>query len=254
MGRTEKLTVYVSESDRNRIEREAESQGVSVSSYFMQAVERQWERDDVEAAADQLAVEEKVEQIVADARDELLGIARSVERRNDDVADMTARAGTYSIANFELMKDEFDPAESRKAESLLIGSRRLRQPIDEHPDRDLDAEEDEEEEHAEHLDEYGLDPEDEYYNIKREEAQYEEMSYLFGDRDPATEREAEYLQGIDKTERTSEQQERLEQFDRRKRKERQWRAERSKIQEKARHEYEKVKEERNSGLGRLFWK
>lgn len=252
MGRTNKLTVYVSDSDQSRIEREAEERGLSVSSYFMDAVERQWEREDIEAAADQLAVEEKVEQIVADARDELLGIARSVERRNDDVADMTARAGTYSIANFELLKDEFEPAESRKAESLLIGSRRLRQPIDEHPDRDLDTEEDEEE-NAEYLDEYGLDPEDEYYDIKREEAQYEEMSYLFGDRNPATEREAEYLRGIDKKERTNKQQQRLEQFDRRKRKEKQWRAERSKIHEKARYEYEKVKEERNSGLGRLFW-
>ena len=73
--------------------------------------------------------------------DELVGIARSVEDRNEDVADMTARAGSYSIANFELLKDEFDPAEARKAETLLNGSRRLREPLNEHPDRDLDVDE-----------------------------------------------------------------------------------------------------------------
>ncbi len=141
MSRTNRISVYVSDSDQSRLEREADDAGMSLSGYVMHLVERQWQAQDTEATADQLDVEEKVERIVADARDELLGIARSVEQRNDDVADMTARAGAYSIANFELHKDEFDPPEARKAEALLTGSRRLRDPIDEHPDRDLDTDE-----------------------------------------------------------------------------------------------------------------
>lgn len=283
MGRTEKLTVYVSESDRNRIEREADSQGVSVSSYFMQAVERQWERDDVEAAADQLAVEEKVEQIVADARDELVGIARAVERRNDDVADMTARAGSYSIANFELLKDEFDPAESRKAESLLVGSRRLRKPIDEHPDRDLgDGDGDEGEDNDKELtiaeeffrdrgrlanfdpdefDEYGLHPDEEYYDIKREEAEVYEAErrkeregglpefFAAQKRDSPTDREAAYIEAIPEDERTDHQDSRLWEY---RKEQREWREERRRIHREARREHEKRKEEQNSGLSGLF--
>jgi hypothetical protein len=135
--------MYVSDSDLSRLEREAEDADMSLSGYCMSLIERQWKREDAEAAADQMDAEEKVEQIVADARDELVGIARSVDQRNQDVADMTARAGSYSIANFELLKDEFDPAESRKAETLLTGSRRLREPLAEHPDRDLDIDPDE---------------------------------------------------------------------------------------------------------------
>ena len=143
MSRTNRVDVYVSDSDLSRLEREADEAGMSLSGYCMSLIERQWEAEDVEAAADRMDAEEKVEQIVADARDELTSIARDVEQRNEDVADMTARAGSYSIANFELLKDAHDPAEARKAETLLAGSRRLREPLEEHPDRDLDVDPDE---------------------------------------------------------------------------------------------------------------
>lgn len=143
MSRTNRVDVYVSDSDLSRLEREADEADMSLSGYCMSLIERQWEAEDVEAAADRMDAEEKVEQIVADARDELTSIARDVEQRNEDVADMTARAGSYSIANFELLKDAHEPAELRKAETLLTGSRRLREPLDEHPDRDLDVDPDE---------------------------------------------------------------------------------------------------------------
>jgi len=141
--RSNKVTVYVNDAELSRLEREANDRNMSRSGYVLGAIQRQWRDEDADEAADRMNAEEKVEQIVADARDELVGIARSVDQRNEDVADMTARAGSYSIANFELLKDEFDPAESRKAETLLTGSRRLREPLEEHPDRDLDVDPDE---------------------------------------------------------------------------------------------------------------
>lgn len=143
MTRSNKVTVYVNDAELSRLEREANDRNMSRSGYVLGAIQRQWRDEDADEAADRMNAEEKVEQIVADARDELVGIARSVDQRNEDVADMTARAGSYSIANFELLKDEFDPAESRKAETLLTGSRRLREPLEEHPDRDLDVDPDE---------------------------------------------------------------------------------------------------------------
>ena len=141
MTRPNKVTFYVSDEELSRLDREADDRNMSRSGYVLSAIQRQWKAEDADEAADRMNAEEKVEQIVADARDELVGIARSVEDRNEDVADMTARAGSYSIANFELLKDEFDPAEARKAETLLTGSRRLREPLTEHPDRDLDIDE-----------------------------------------------------------------------------------------------------------------
>jgi hypothetical protein len=138
--------VYVNDEELSRLDREAGEANMSRSGYVLGAIQRQWLAEDADEAADRMNAEEKVEQIVADARDELVGIARSVDQRNEDVADMTARAGSYSIANFELLKDAYEPAESRKAETLLTGSRRLRSPLDEHPDRDLDADEADEDE------------------------------------------------------------------------------------------------------------
>jgi len=141
MTRPNKVTFYVSDEELSRLDREADDRNMSRSGYVLSAIQRQWKAEDADEAADRMNAEEKVEQIVADARDELTSIARSVEDRNEAVADMTARSGAYSIANFELLKDEFDPAEARKAETLLTGSRRLREPLDEHPDRDLDVDE-----------------------------------------------------------------------------------------------------------------
>ena len=139
MTRPNKVTFYVNDEELSRLDREAGEADMSRSAHILATIQRQWLDEDADEAADRMNAEEKVEQIVADARDELVGIVRDVERRNEDVADMTARAGSYSIANFELLKDEFDPAESRKAETLLMGSRRLREPLAEHPDRDLDV-------------------------------------------------------------------------------------------------------------------
>ena len=141
MTRPNKVTFYVNDEELSRLDREAGEANMSRSSYVLSAIQRQWKAEDADEAADRMNAEEKVEQIVADARDELVGIARDVEQRNENVADMTARAGSYSIANFELLKDAHDPAEARKAETLLTGSRRLRSPLEEHPDRDLDVDE-----------------------------------------------------------------------------------------------------------------
>ena len=102
MTRSNKVTVYVNDAELSRLDREAGEANMSRSGYVLGAIQRQWLAEDADEAADRMNAEEKVEQIIADARDELVGIARSVEDRNEDVADMTARAGSYSIANFEL--------------------------------------------------------------------------------------------------------------------------------------------------------
>jgi len=156
MTRSNKVTVYVNDEELSRLDREAGERDMSRSAHILATIQRQWLAEDADEAADRMNAEEKVEQIVADARDELVGIARDVEQRNEDVADMTARAGSYSIANFELLKDEFDPAESRKAETLLTGSRRLRSPLEEHPDRDLDVDPDETDDSEENEDAQSL--------------------------------------------------------------------------------------------------
>ena len=143
MTRDNKLTVYVTDEERTRIERGADEHGISVSRYFLDAVEERWNREDTETATARMDAEEKLERIVEQARQELEATARHTEQRVDDLADMMARSGSYSVANFELLKYQHGPPEGTKTDALRVGSRRLRAPLSDHPDLlDGDGEDD----------------------------------------------------------------------------------------------------------------
>ena len=145
MPDTDHITVYVSPEERTRIKNEADDQGVNLSRYFIQAVEEKWEREDTETAASRMDAEEKLERIVQQGRQELEATARQTEQRVDALADMIARSGAYSVANFELLKYQHGPPEGIKTNALQVGSRRLRAPMTDHPDlpnRDLDSDAD----------------------------------------------------------------------------------------------------------------
>ena len=55
---------------------------MSLSGYIMWIVEQHWQSEDVEAEADRANVEERVEQMVSAARDDLTEIAENVEATN----------------------------------------------------------------------------------------------------------------------------------------------------------------------------
>jgi hypothetical protein len=268
MSNTNRVDMYVSDSMLNRIENEAEDANKSRSKYLRDILQGHWDDQDLQRLNDDLQLEEKVERIAADARDELTRIAESVEQRNNDVADMTARAGVYSIANYEMLKTIHTPSEKRKKKSLLIGSRRLREPLDDHADflnrnekngqgegDDPNSEKDDILDPTE-LDEYGLHPDEEYYDIKREEEEYYEAeennrTYLYN-RDDPTARELDYLESIDEDQLTDHQEQRKKRAKRqqaaRERKAEEWKEERAEIHWQARQEHKR----RNSGLSGIF--
>jgi len=128
MSNTSPVSLYVSEAERNRLEREAEAADKSLSSYVMGHVRDEWDREDTEAAAARMDAEEKIEMLVADAKDELTSIAESIEEQNAAQRDMLAIAGKYPIANWEAMKYIDDPPESVRADALETAERRLRKP------------------------------------------------------------------------------------------------------------------------------
>jgi sugar-specific transcriptional regulator TrmB len=122
----------------DRLETEADERDMPLSGYIVSIIERHWQTEDVETAADQANVEERVEAMVSAARDDLTEIAEDIEQRNDALADAVMKGGTYSIANFELLKRDFPDAERKQY--LKTGSRRLRG--DDVPDPDLDDSQD----------------------------------------------------------------------------------------------------------------
>ena len=124
MSRTSPISIYASATDRQRLRDEADDRDMSLSGYIMWIVEQHWQERDVEAEADRANVEERVEQMVSAARDDLTKIAENVEQRNDALADMVARSGTYSVATWELLKR--DVPDGTRQDALAAGSRRLR--------------------------------------------------------------------------------------------------------------------------------
>ena len=130
MSNTDHITVYVNDEERTRIQREADEAGMSMSAYIISALEDRWAREDTEATAERVEVEERVERITAHATDEMEAMLEQMQQRNDQLADMVARSAVYSIANFESLKYQHKLPDKVKTNSLKAGARRLGDPLD----------------------------------------------------------------------------------------------------------------------------
>ena len=137
MSHKTSINVYVTDEERTRIEREADRADMSLSRYILSGLEDKWTREDTEATAERVEVEERVERIASNATDEMAAMIEQQQQRTEQMVDMAARSAVYSIANFELLKLTQKPPEAARTKSLQIGSRRLRDPFD--PDADANA-------------------------------------------------------------------------------------------------------------------
>lgn len=117
--------MYVSAEEKKHLETEADEAGETLSSYCYKLMQQQREREGLDKAATDLNAEERIERTIAEATDTFEEIA-------GDIRDMNARAGAYSVANFELLKENYPDA--RRREVLQTGARRLRYPLEEHAD------------------------------------------------------------------------------------------------------------------------
>lgn len=100
----------------------------------MGVLDQHWADADADEASERMDAKEKIERVANRAVQEIEDAARHTEQRVDDLADMVARSGTYSIANFELLKYQHGLPERTKTDALRVGSRRLQHPLNDHPD------------------------------------------------------------------------------------------------------------------------
>ena len=97
MSRDNRVSFYVSDTDKNRIEREANEADASVSTYLMRVLEQHWADADADEAADRMDAEEKIERVANKALEQIEDATHHTEQRVDDIADMVARSGSYSV-------------------------------------------------------------------------------------------------------------------------------------------------------------
>ena len=119
--RDQKISVYVTEDRKTEIERKAATEDMTISSYLNRLISRQ------------LAMEAENEiASTARAADQLQTLidrgTRQLRDATEDLQEMNAKMGVYTIANFELMKGAHGQPEIRDA--LSTGSRRLRDDLD----------------------------------------------------------------------------------------------------------------------------
>ena len=93
MSRDTPITFHVEDSEAESLRREADRQDKTLSTHVYDLVAAERDRKTADERLRELNAEERIEGLLADVRD-----------LHDDMRDMTVCAGTYSIANWELLK------------------------------------------------------------------------------------------------------------------------------------------------------
>ena len=106
--RTERVAFYTDAETKRQLEKDADRDDKTLSTHLHDLVQREQQRDTTEQRYRELNAEERLESLIA------------------DIKDIQARAGVYSVANWELLKQEHPDALRQKA--LSTASRRLRDP------------------------------------------------------------------------------------------------------------------------------
>lgn len=120
-GRTEQITVYVTEERKVELEQRAADEDESVSGIINDMIARQLQQEAQDAIASEVRAEERIQELMTLGKEEMIEVAR-------EIRDMNAKFGTYAVANFELMKQDHTAYERKEA--LRTGARRLRQDLD----------------------------------------------------------------------------------------------------------------------------
>lgn len=131
-GRTKRVTFYVSESEQNALKREAEEQDKSLSAYCLQLIRRQRQLDAEDQLAEDLNVEQRLEEITQQAIDRINDSVGDVEETAEDLRDIHARSANYPLVNFRLLMRQHSPPETWIDDQFTWSRNRLREPLAEH--------------------------------------------------------------------------------------------------------------------------
>lgn len=112
-----RLTLHIDPETKRALRERADAEERSMSDLARRAIHDYLEGERAAEIGAQTLVEERIEELVSIGIDELTQTAQQI-------ADMNAKMGVYSVANFELIKQNHPDAMRRDA--LSTGSRRLR--------------------------------------------------------------------------------------------------------------------------------
>lgn len=120
MGK-QQITAYADEELAREVSRRAEAKDMSESEYITQVLDQHIHDETVGEKAREHRAEQRIQELVAEARDEIADAT-------DGLEDLIAKSGVYSIAVWELVKDEYD--DPAREHALAMGTERLREDLD----------------------------------------------------------------------------------------------------------------------------
>lgn len=124
-----RLTLHLDPPTKRDIRERAEETDESMSSIAREAIRQYLSEERAKELNTQTLVEERIEELVSIGIDELTETA-------NQIAKMNAKMGVYSVANFEMIKQQHPDAMRRDA--LSTGSKRLKKDLNEGILSDLD--------------------------------------------------------------------------------------------------------------------
>lgn len=116
MSDKETLSIYVDSRIKEKLEERAEDENRSMS---REAEEILKEKLLVEERTQEIGVEQRIENMVAEAKHELRELPNALR-------EIQAKQGVYTIALWELLKYSGESSDTKRKKALSTGSRRLR--------------------------------------------------------------------------------------------------------------------------------
>jgi hypothetical protein len=124
MARDTRVQLYVEESTRDQLKREAEDRDLTLSTYLHRLVDRGRDEELQADLTDRTDVEARLEQTIEE----------SIASYHDELLDAVRKASVYSIANYELDAGTsgFDASGATRQDTFATGRRRTYTPLSEH--------------------------------------------------------------------------------------------------------------------------
>jgi hypothetical protein len=120
-GRDTQITVYVTDERKAELKQRANEEDTSMSGIINDMIDRQLQQDAQDAIASEARAEERIQELISVGTEQMVETAK-------EIRDMNAKFGAYTIANFELMKQ--DRSAHVRKDALDTGARRIRQDLE----------------------------------------------------------------------------------------------------------------------------
>lgn len=131
-GRTEPITFYLTEDEKQALQREADDADRTLSTHVAKLVRKQRKREAEEEIAENLGPEKRIEELTAEATEQIEESVGHVEAVASDLRDIQARSAVYPIINFRMLQRQYGAPEAWINDEFSRASDKLTQPIGEH--------------------------------------------------------------------------------------------------------------------------